>query len=230
MSWSDAAKLRPTVAKFAKNTIIDMAITIPLVQGLYDKLKAEFKKRGLDITWGERDNELLEKLAETQTESELRNIFLNYQKVLEGLSEPAQAYYADELNKLNASRIDEVRNMSKANVEQKKKELETKLVDETKNNPELTKKYFEHGSPENIKKWEMLSKAIPYTGWKLKDGIKKDLTDFQLLKIFNNKNYDENDIFFYNGKNSEILKIYNSDEFEDVESTPENDKKIKIKQ
>lgn len=230
MSWADAAKLRPATAKFAKNTIIDMAITIPLVQELYDKLKTEFKKRGLDITWGEKDNELLEKLAETQSESELRNIFSNYQKVLEGLSEPAQAYYVDELNKLNKSRIEEVRNMSKANVVQEKKELEIKLVDETKKNPELTKKYYEHGSPENIKKWEALSKEIPYTGWNIKNGIKKDLTDYQFLKILKNKNYDENDIFFYSGNNSEILKIYNSDEFEDVQSTPENDKKPKNKQ
>ena len=75
ISWASAMKLKPGAFKFVRNSVLDLGVTIPLVQGLYDELKKQFKDHGIDITWGERDKKILEDLAEKQSPEELKRTF-----------------------------------------------------------------------------------------------------------------------------------------------------------
>ena len=64
LDMTSAMKLRPAGFKFIRNTAIDLLITIPLVDGLYDSLKSTLKNKGIDITWGEKDGKILERIKE----------------------------------------------------------------------------------------------------------------------------------------------------------------------
>jgi uncharacterized membrane protein YheB (UPF0754 family) len=98
-------KLKPAAGKFIKNTFIDLAVTIPLVQNGYDKLKSIFKSKGVDITWGEKDNKILEYIAENKTESEIKNLFKVKTEIANSLDKKELEYYTNEQKKLTDQEI-----------------------------------------------------------------------------------------------------------------------------
>jgi hypothetical protein len=105
ISFFDAMKLKPAAGKFIKNTFIDLAVTIPLVQKGYDELKSIFKNKGVDITWGEKDNKILEYIEENKTESEIKNLFKVELAIANSLNKEESQYYSNELKKLTDQQI-----------------------------------------------------------------------------------------------------------------------------
>lgn len=105
ISFLNAMKLKPAAGKFIKNTFIDLAVTIPLVQNGYDKLKSIFKSKGVDITWGEKDNKILEYIAENKTESEIKNLFKVKTEIANSLDKKELEYYTNEQKKLTDQEI-----------------------------------------------------------------------------------------------------------------------------
>ncbi len=82
---------------FVVKATVDMGVTLPLVRLTYDKIKSIFKSNGIDITWGERDKKLLEELAEKLTESEIKRMGINIEKVYNSLKEQEQKYFAEQM-------------------------------------------------------------------------------------------------------------------------------------
>jgi hypothetical protein len=105
ISFLNAMKLKPAAGKFIKNTFIDLAVTIPLVQNGYDELKLIFKSKGIDITWGEKDNKILEYIAENKTESEIKNLYKVEQTIANSLDKKQLEYYSNEQKKLTDQQI-----------------------------------------------------------------------------------------------------------------------------
>ena len=105
ISFLNAMKLKPAAGKFIKNTFIDLAVTIPLVQNGYDKLKSIFKSKGVDITWGEKDNKILEYIAENKTESEIKNLYKVQTAIANSLDKKELEYYVNEQKKLTDQEI-----------------------------------------------------------------------------------------------------------------------------
>ena len=105
ISFLNAMKLKPAAGKFIKNTFIDLAVTIPLVQNGYDELKLIFKSKGVDITWGEKDNKILEYIAENKTESEIKNLFKVQTAIANSLDKKQLEYYTNEQKKLTSQEI-----------------------------------------------------------------------------------------------------------------------------
>lgn len=171
LSWSSAEKLASTwkgTKKFIGNTIIDLAVTLPLVQKIYDDFKTYMKSKGVDITWGERDHKILEYLAENHSEAEIKQIGQNLTKIAEKLNKQELKYYANELNKMKAEKLSEYSRMNQAKIdseikrykdlyEKQRKEIEAekqKITDiKDKATIELDKLYL------NEKDW----KKIPTT-------------------------------------------------------------------
>ena len=105
ISFFDAMKLKPAAGKFIRNTFIDLAITIPKTQEAYDHIKSEFKKKGVDITWGEKDNKILEYIAENKTESEIKNLYKVQTAIANSLNKKELEYYVNEQKKLTDQEI-----------------------------------------------------------------------------------------------------------------------------
>jgi hypothetical protein len=105
ISFFDAMKLKPAAGKFIRNTFIDLAITIPKTQEAYDHIKSEFKKKGVDITWGEKDNKILEYIAENKTESEIKNFTKVQTEIANSLNKKELEYYTNEQKKLTDQEI-----------------------------------------------------------------------------------------------------------------------------
>ena len=105
ISFLDAMKLKPAAGKFIRNVFIDLAVTIPLVQNGYDELKSIFKSKGVDITWGEKDNKILEYIAENKTESEIKNLYKVQTRIANSLDKKQLEYYSNEQKKLTDQEI-----------------------------------------------------------------------------------------------------------------------------
>jgi hypothetical protein len=105
ISFFDAMKLKPAAGKFIRNAFIDLKVTIPLVQNGYDELKSIFKSKGVDITWGEKDNEILEYIKENKTESEIKNLYKVQTAIANSLDKKQLEYYTNEQKKLTSQEI-----------------------------------------------------------------------------------------------------------------------------
>ena len=105
ISFFDAMKLKPAAGKFIRNAFIDLEVTIPLVQNGYDELKSIFKSKGVDITWGEKDNEILEYIKENKTESEIKNLYKVQTAIANSLDKKQLEYYTNEQKKLTSQEI-----------------------------------------------------------------------------------------------------------------------------
>ena len=131
ISLFDAMKFKPSAGKFIKNTFIDLAVTIPLVQKGYDELKSLLKNKGVDITWGERDNKILDYISENKTPSEIKNFFINETKIVNSLTQKELKYYENEQKKLNEqefkNEIDKKIKMSDLQTEQYIKQIQEKI-------------------------------------------------------------------------------------------------------
>jgi hypothetical protein len=132
-------KLKPAAGKFIKNTFIDLAITIPAAQKGYDSLKSYLKSKGIDITWGERDEKLIEYLAENKTESQIKNLYKVMMEIGTGLNKEESQYYQKELDKINKANEEEAKKeldkfveMTEADVKEHKQEIKDKVTKEKK--------------------------------------------------------------------------------------------------
>jgi hypothetical protein len=131
ISFLNAMKLKPAAGKFIKNTFIDLAVTIPLVQNGYDELKLIFKSKGVDITWGEKDNKILEYIAENKTESEIKNLYKVQTAIANSLDKKELEYYVNEQKKLTDQEIkdmiDKEVKMSSLQTEEYVKKIKEKI-------------------------------------------------------------------------------------------------------
>jgi hypothetical protein len=139
ISFTNAMKLKPAAGKFIKNTFIDLAITIPAAQKGYDSLKSYLKSKGIDITWGERDEKLIEYLAENKTESQIKNLYKVMLEIGTGLNKEESQYYQKELDKINKANEEEAKKeldkfveMTEADVKEHKQEIKDKVTKEKK--------------------------------------------------------------------------------------------------
>jgi len=107
LSWVEAQKMSKFMGtkKFASNMFIDLMITIPKVQEMYDFLKSEFNKKGIDITWGERDHKILDYLAQNMPASEIKKLGEVMLSILEKLTKEEAKYYEAEVNKMKEEQI-----------------------------------------------------------------------------------------------------------------------------
>ena len=105
LSWYEAQKMSRFAGtkKFLSNMVIDLAVTIPAVEKTYDVIKTEFKKKGVDITWGERDHKILEYISQNKTQAEIKNLEKNILYIFSKLEVPELKYYANELNKIKSA-------------------------------------------------------------------------------------------------------------------------------
>lgn len=234
LDMTSAMKLRPAGFKFIRNSAIDLLITIPLVDGLYDSLKSTLKNKGIDITWGEKDGKILERIKEGMTDSEIKRMFKSIEIILNGLTVPEQNYYVNNtLNVETSEKITELNSeISDANkVIKETKEKFKQAAASSDNDKEFFKvggKYYEkeHDDWEkNLTPLTKLSIENPTT-----KKIRRFFNDTKSLEILNSKNYDENDVFTYYGNDKKIWDILNGENFEDYSETPENiDRKLKTK-
>ena len=138
ISFMSAMKLKPAAGKFIKNTFIDLAITIPAAQNGYDSLKSYLKSKGIDITWGERDEKLIEYLAENKTDSQIKNLYKVMREIGTGLNKEESQYYQKELDKINKANeeakkeLDKFVEMTEAETQKFKKNLMDKSAEEKK--------------------------------------------------------------------------------------------------
>jgi hypothetical protein len=131
LSWAEAQKIVnfKGAQKFASNTLIDLAITIPKVQEAYDHIKSEFKKKGVDITWGERDHKILEYLSQNKTESEIKKIKETITFIASKLTAEEAKYYADELNnKTKKEEFAKISEMTQSQINNKIKSIKDTLA------------------------------------------------------------------------------------------------------
>lgn len=186
ISFLDAMKLKPAAGKFIRNTFIDLAVTIPLVQNGYDELKSIFKSKGVDITWGEKDNKILEYIAENKTESEIKNLFKVNTEIANSLDKKELEYYTNEQKKLTDQEIkdaiDKEIKMSSLQTEEYIKKIKEKIKNIDVENKQRKEKLFSPGEKE--RKLKMLNDKF-----KNKDNVKIDsLKTNEILKFVNNDN------------------------------------------
>jgi hypothetical protein len=86
LTWNNAAqKITTGTVKLAKNIVADTSV-IMTIQEIYEKFKELCKTKGIDITWGERDHEILEKIQSGLTSVEQRTLFEKLKLVLDNLT------------------------------------------------------------------------------------------------------------------------------------------------
>jgi len=198
------------------------------------KLLSILKNKGIDITWGEKDGKILERIKEGMTDSEIKRMFKSIEIILNGLTVPEQNYYVNNtLNVETSEKITELNSeISDANkVIKETKEKFKQAAASSDNDKEFFKvggKYYEkeHDDWEkNLTPLTKLSIENPTT-----KKIRRFFNDTKSLEILNSKNYDENDVFTYYGNDKKIWDILNGENFEDYSETPENiDRKLKTK-
>jgi len=180
ISFLDAMKFKPAAGKFIRNTFIDLAITIPKTQEAYDHIKSEFKKKGVDITWGERDNKILEYIAENKTESEIKNLDKVQTAIANSLNKKELEYYVNEQKKLTdqeiKTEIDKQIKMSSLQTEEYIKNIKEKIKNLDIEKEQRKEKLFSPGEKE--RKMKMLNDKF-----KNKDNVKIDsLKTNEILK------------------------------------------------
>jgi hypothetical protein len=235
LDMTSAMKLRPAGFKFVRNAVTDLAITIPLVDGLYDTLKSTLKNKGINITWGEKDGEVLEKIKEGLTDVEVKRMFKTIEIILNGLTVPEQNYYVNNtLNVVSPEKIgqlnSEISNTNK--VIKETKEQFKKAAKSTDNDKQLFKvgsKFYEKDYEDWQKYLSTMTKLTIEN--LLTKKIRRFFNDDDALEVLNSKNYNENDIFTYNGSDKKIWDILNTDDFEDyTETLDKTDRKPKNKE
>jgi hypothetical protein len=86
LTWNNATqKITTGTVKLAKNIVADTGV-IMTIQEIYQKFKELCKTKGIDITWGERDHEILEKIQSGLTSVEQRTLFEKLKLVLDNLT------------------------------------------------------------------------------------------------------------------------------------------------
>jgi hypothetical protein len=109
ISITNAMKLKPALGNFAKNSFIDLAITIPAAQNGYDHLKSYLKGKGINITFGEKDNELMEYLAENKSPAQIKNLYKVMSEIGTGLNKKESQYYQKQLEKITKASNEEAK-------------------------------------------------------------------------------------------------------------------------
>lgn len=189
LNWYSASNLVNNTKRFGRNMATDMLVTFPVLEKSYELLKNYLKeKKGIDITFGEKDHENYKWIKENLTEEQKNILYLNVRKILDRLPKKELETYVEKLNS-NAG-LEEIKQLAingelpESELKKKVDEINKKGKEEIENlkNSELVKKAIQPISPE-LRKAEMDS---------IKQLIKQEVERLKLQKNTNTSQFPEN--------------------------------------